>query len=129
MSATADRLTQEINLLQQYALRYAVLAAWRDELGTRRVPVDPAVGQKLETARVRIASGCVSVCEMGCALGEIEGMLASADASSSKTAVDFWLEMLGRAMIGSTMVEQLLNLPSVKFHYSGCGLTGCACGR
>ena len=48
---------QQVGVLQQYGLRWAVLAAWRDALQLRQVKVPADTDVVLETARMKIASG------------------------------------------------------------------------
>lgn len=115
-------------MLERYAMRWAVLAAWADELRSRKIPVDQAVTQKFEATRIKLASGCYSSCEVGSELGFIEGALVSCDASVAQTKVDFWLELLGRAMEDMPSIERLLKVPAVKFKLSGCGVN-CKCAQ
>jgi len=122
------RQTHEISMLERYALRWSVLAAWADELRSRKIPVELSVGQKFEATRVKLASGCYSSCEVGSDLGYIEGVLVSCDASTSHTKVDFWLELLGRAMEDTGSIERLLKVPAVKFQLSSCGVN-CKCAQ
>jgi hypothetical protein len=127
MPVDPQRLATEVATLRQYAVRYALLAAWRDDLLARGLAVPPNLPQSLETTRVKIASGCASSCDVGCALGEIEATLVTADSSTQKGKVDFWLDLLGQVMGGDASLERLLNLPVVQFHYAGCGLGACGC--
>ena len=91
-------------VLKQFGLRWAVLAGWRDALGLRHLQLPAEVDRLLETARIKIASGCFSVCEVGCDLSQLEGILTSTDASSHHNWVDFWVDMLGHAMASDTEV-------------------------
>ena len=119
----------EIGILRQMGLRWAVLAAWRSDLHDRGVRVSEDPLKMLETARVKISSGCFSSCEVGCDLAHIERLLVSADASSSSAAVDFWLDLLAHSMAENLDTEKLLNVQAVKFHYSDCKLRPCQCGK
>lgn len=118
---------QEVVVLQQYGLRWAVLAAWRDALKLRHVPVARAADGTLEGARIKIASGCFSVCEVGCDLASVEAALTSADGSTDHNWVDFWLDLLAQAMANSADTERLMKVPAVKFHYNNCGSKACRC--
>jgi hypothetical protein len=123
--AEAGRLQQEEAVVKQYALRWAVLAAWRDALAERRVPGAAEVDLGLKRVRIKIASGCFSACEIGCDLSPVEATLTSADASSTSSSVDFWLDLLGHAM--RSEAERLLKVPAVKFRFADCGVPGCRC--
>jgi hypothetical protein len=123
-----SRTQTEISTLQKYGLRWAVLAAWADELEKRKTDIELETKKRLEAARVKIASGCFSSCEVGCDLGAIEGALVSRGASSSADSINFWIELLGHAMEDSDEVEQLLRIPAVRFRYTACGFGPCRCG-
>lgn len=118
----------EIEVLKRYGLRWAVLAAWADELRGAGAVLPVALAGQLEAGRVKISSGCFSSCEVGCDLAAIEAALVPADAARETSRVTFWLELLGRAMEDDDALERLLRLPAVKVHYAGCGFGRCACG-
>ncbi len=118
---------QEVAVLQQYGLRWAVLAAWRDALRLRQVRVPPETDVVLEGARIKIASGCFSVCDVGCDLATIEGALTTADGSTDHNWVDFWVDLLARAMSSREEIERVLRVPSIKFRYNNCGSKVCRC--
>ncbi len=114
-------------VLQQYGLRWAILGAWRDALRLRNVSFPGDVDLVLESARTKIASGCFSVCSVGCDLSQIEGTLTTADSSTTHNWVDFWIDLLGQAMSNSAEIERILKVPAVKARYRNCGLTECRC--
>ena len=120
-------MVHEERVLRQYGLRWAVLAAWRDALHLRQVAVPADAGRHLEEARVKIASGCFSVCEVGCDLSQVEGALTSADASTDHNWVDFWLDLLGSSMRENSDAERVLKVPAIKAHYNNCGSSACRC--
>ena len=124
---TDERTVQEETVLRQFGMRWAVLAAWADALALRRVPLPSNLVHLLEGARMKTASGCFSVCEVGCDLSRIEAELTSADSSTDHNWVDFWLDLLSHAMAEGEEVERLLKVPAVKFHFQNCGIKGCAC--
>jgi hypothetical protein len=118
---------QDVELLTKYGLRWSVLAAWRDALELRRVEVAPDTDRTLEKARVKLASGCFNVCEVGCDLQTVEGALISADSSTDHHWVDFWIDLLGHSMTDMAATEQLLKIPAIRFRYANCGIRGCRC--
>ena len=120
-------MQQDISILQQYGLRWAVLAAWRDALKLRLVRVPAETDMVLEGARIKIASGCFSVCEVGCDLSNIEGALTTADGSTDHNWVDFWVDLLAHAMSSREETERVLKIPSIKFRYNNCGSKVCRC--
>ena len=121
------KITQEEMVLKQYGLRWAVLAAWRDALQLQRVPMPADADRLLENARVKIASGCFSVCEVGCDLAQLEAALTSFDASTSHSGVDFWVDMLGHSMSSEAGTQPILKIPAIRSRYQNCGLSVCRC--
>jgi len=121
------RTVQEEAVLKQYGLRWAVLAAWRDALQLRRVTLPDETDRLLENARTKLATGCFSVCEVGCDLSQIEAVLTSTDASSQHNWVDFWVDMLGHSMATDAETERILKIPAVRAHYNNCGISVCHC--
>ena len=121
------KITQDETVLKQYGLRWAVLAAWRDALQLRQVPLPVDADRLLENARIKIASGCFSVCEVGCDLTQLEAVLTSIDASAHHSGVDFWVDMLGHSMASEAETQPVLKIPAVMSHYQNCGLTVCRC--
>jgi hypothetical protein len=114
-------------VLKQFGLRWAVLAGWRDALQLRSVVLPNKADHLLENARIKIASGCFSACEVGCDLSELEGMLTSTDASSGHNWVDFRVDMLGHSMADNAETERILKIPAVRSRYNNCGLSICRC--
>jgi hypothetical protein len=121
------RTENDKRVLEQYACRWAVLAAWHDELRKRNINLKSDVPEQIDLARTKIASGCFSVCEVGCDLGKIEAHLTSADASSKHNTAESWIDLLAKAMENPAGTERVLNIPSVKFQYANCKLP-CNCG-
>ncbi len=116
-----NQVKVEHSVLKKYGLRYSILAAWDDELRVKGVRIVPAIAKPLEAVRVKISSGCFSVCDVGSDLGRIEGILVSTATSSGRTNVDEWLGSLGECMSETANVDEIqkrINLPAVKMHYN-----------
>jgi len=120
------KIQQEQRILEQYACRWAVLAAWHDELTKRRVTLPGDLGQRINVARTKISSGCFSVCEVGCDLNTIESALMAWDTSSPTNNADSWLHLLAEAMTDSVDTRRVLQIPAVMFQYQKCGIS-CNC--
>jgi hypothetical protein len=118
-------IAQDVAVLRQYGLRWAVLAAWRDALKLRRVAVPPEADRVLESVRIKIASGCFSACEVGSDLMNAEGVLTIADGSTDHNWVDFWLDLLAHSMSEGAEIDRLMKVPSIKFRYNNCGSSAC----
>ncbi len=125
--ASDAAVAHETEALRRYGLRWAVLAAWRDALELRHVVIPPETDRALEKARIKLASGCFSVCDIGCELSAVEGALTSADASSHHNWVEFWVDVLAQAMTGGPETSRILRIPAVKTRYESCGIKGCSC--
>ncbi len=124
---TEDLVNGEHEVLKAYAMRWAVLAAWRADLLKRGVNTSPELHQKLLTSRVKIASGCFSACEVACELSTVESYLTSRDASSQEPKMDTWLDLLGQVMSEPEESMELLEIPAVNFHFTTCNIQGCTC--
>jgi hypothetical protein len=120
-------IAHEVEVLRSYGLRWAVLAAWRDALKLRHVGLSAETDRALDNARLKIASGCFSVCSVGCDLSAVEGALMSADSSSQHNWVDFWVDLLAQSMTGGSETERILKIPAVKANYLASGIRGCVC--
>jgi hypothetical protein len=120
-------IAHETEVLRRFGLRWAVLAAWRDALRLRHVALPPEADRHLDNARIKLATGCFSVCAVGCDLSAVEGMLTSIDSSSHHNWVDFWLDLLAQSMTGGSETERILKIPAVKAYFQGSGIKGCAC--
>ncbi len=122
-----EKMEQEEAILKQFGLRWAVMAGWRDALQLRHLELPVNADRLLENARIKIASGCFSVCDVGCDLSELEAILTSTDASSGHNWVDFWVDMLGHSMADDAETERILKIPAVRARYNNCGLSVCRC--
>jgi hypothetical protein len=96
-------------------------------LNLRHVRIPRETESTLETARIKIASGCFSACEVGCDLSTVEGALTTADSSTDHNWVEFWVDLLGQAMSDPNQTERLMKVPAIKFRYNNCGLSVCRC--
>jgi hypothetical protein len=121
----------ELSVLKTYGLRYSILAAWEEELRSKGITLVPNIAKPLEAVRVKISSGCFSVCEVGCDLGRIEAHLLTAASSAGVTNIDDWLSFLGECMSETAdfeAVEKKIPFPAVKMHYNRFDFSGaCKC--
>jgi len=81
----------------------------------------------LESARIKIASGCFSVCDVGCDLSNNEAALTTVDGSTDHNWVDSWVDLLAHAMSSREETGRVLKVPSIKFRYNNCGSKVCRC--
>ncbi len=118
---------QERLVLEKMGVRWAVLTAWVLDLGTRGAKAPTGIQQRLDQTYAKLSSGCFSSCEIGCTLNEVEATLTSMDASRGDSRVDYWTDLLGKAMGEGTPPKEVLNIPAVQVYYSDCHMGGCNC--
>ena len=121
-----QKVQQEQHVLELYACRWAVLAAWHDEVTKRGMILADDVGRSISLARTKIASGCFSVCEVGCDLNAIEGALMAGDTSHPNNAAESWLHLLAQVMTDPVDTRRILQVPAVMFQYQRSGIR-CKC--
>ena len=114
-------------VLTKYGVRWSILAAWRGELAGRGVCFDAGFAQRLNSSRVKIATGCFSSCEIGCDLAAVERDLITHSTTVCSGETDFWMELLGRAMAGDGNLLDLVTIPAVRTHLVECGFRPCRC--
>ena len=124
-----QRTENEVKTLQSFALRWAILAAWSEELVEHKSADAAALRKKLEDVRLKLCAGCYSSCEVGCDLAEVEGGLVSKSADARPERIDFWIELLAEAMSETGHREHILQYPAVEFQYLNCGFLPCGCGE
>ena len=126
-----DQARVELSVLKKYGLRYAILAAWAHELRDRGITVPPSLSKSFEKVRVKISSGCFSVCDVGCDLGRIEAILFSAATTAGQETVDSWVDMLGECMSEYANIDEIekrIDVQAVMTHYNRFVFGG-ACGE
>jgi hypothetical protein len=101
-------------------LRWAVLTAWFDHLGTRQTDL-PEVGRKLDQAGHLLTLSSFSSTGVGSLLGEAEGALAHAEGERPDSQVAYWIDVLLASMQIAPEPERLLGIPSVKAAYGRLG--------
>jgi hypothetical protein len=117
----------EAGVLEAFSLRWAVLAAWLGDLRSRGGASEPELPRMLEATRLKIASGCISTCEVGCDLARVEAALVSRTATLAPDRVDLWIDTLSEAMTHPEAVKSLPWFRPVGVSYLDCGYRSCAC--
>ena len=108
-------------------MRWAVLIAWATRLRNRNIPVPQAIWNAIDEAQAKLSVGCFSPCEVGCLLNTVEGSLLSIEGSTPQAEVDYWTDLVGKAMSENIDTVELLKVPGVKVHYSSCFDGSCHC--
>lgn len=127
LSSPETHRRTEAEVLESFGLRWAVLSAWNDDLRSRGVAFDGELAGMLVGARVKIASGCFSSCEIGCDLARIEAALVSRSATFDPAGVDEWIETLSQVMTAPEGVKSRRWFKPVFVSDLGCGYRPCAC--
>jgi hypothetical protein len=125
-----DQSKVELSVLKKYGLRYAILAAWAHSLRDQGIAVPSTLAKPFETVRVKISSGCFSVCDVGCDLARIEAVLFTTATTAGQETADSWVDMLGECMSEQANIDEIekrINVQAVKIHYNRFVFGG-ACG-
>jgi hypothetical protein len=115
-------------LLKKYGMRWAVLTALALALDKQGLPLPAEVNDELRTTRMRILSGCFSPCEVGCALGKVEGHLVAVGAALGEDYLRPWFTLLGQAMQGLLDPSRIADIPALDPVASDCRFLACRCG-
>jgi hypothetical protein len=128
--ATVDRDERKVSFewLKKFGTKWAVLAALVIDLGKRGVRVPSEVNEQLKLARMKIMSGCFSPCEVGCALGKLEGQLISVGAALGEDYLRPWFDLLGQAMEGRIDPAHIDHIPVLQPVATDCMYLACRCG-
>lgn len=125
---TPETTSPSDETMRQYALRWAILVSWFEELGRKGCQFEPTFRAKIEEARVKICSGAFNTCTTGFVLGEIEASLTSQDASLDEPTAGFWVGLLGQAMEDPDRMRQALCIPEIHSHFLDCAGGSCDLG-
>jgi len=128
--ATSAQDEREANFesLKRYGTRWAVLTALAVDLKKHGVGYPSEVHEELKLARMKIMSACFSPCEVGCALGKVEGQLVSAGASLGGEYLRPWFDLLADSMSGRLEPGHIAEIPSLQPVASDCTFLPCRCG-
>jgi len=100
----------------RFRFRWAVLAAWYEQLRARSASVRPETGVLLDQARSDIDSKSFTDRLPG-TLGSVEGALAQAERSRPDDQIAYWMDLLLAAMKQSLDLDRLLGEPAVEAAY------------
>jgi hypothetical protein len=118
-----------MELLNRLGARWAVLAAMNLAMHRKGIAVAPGDGEKLRMARVKIASGCFSPCEVACALAEVESRLFSKCHLLPEKDFTEWSDLLGEAMQGKLDYNRIQGIPALEPVKNDCAFLGCSCAE
>ena len=72
MSQQSNESAFALQMLKRFGAKWAVLAAMRADMVKKGIEVAGEVVTELQTARLKIVSGCFSTCEVACTLSLME---------------------------------------------------------
>lgn len=127
MLSDEGKKTESFELLKKYGARWAVLAALHIDLRKKGVNISPEISSELETAHVKISSGCFSTCEASCSLGKVEAGLIPLGSKFGDDYVAEWFDLLGQAMQGEIDIHKISNIPLLQPIKTDCGFLECVC--
>jgi hypothetical protein len=128
-AAQQDERKVSFEWLKKFGMKWAVLAALVIDLWKRGVRVPSATNEELKVARMKIMSGCFSPCEVGCALGKLEGQLVALGASLGEDYLRPWFDLLGQAMEGRIDPSRISDIPVLEPIANDCKWLACRCGE
>jgi hypothetical protein len=124
----ADERNVSVDLLKKLGTKWAVLTALVVDLSRRGVRILPELSEELKLARMKVISGCFSPCEVGCALGKIEGQLISVGAALGEDYLRPWFDLIGQAMEGRIEPSRIAEIPALQPVANDCTFLECSCG-
>ena len=128
-TAQQDERKVSFEWLKKFGMKRAVLAALVIDLFKRGVRVPSALNEELKVARMKIMSGCFSPCEVGCALGKLEGQLVAIGSSLGEDYLRPWFDLLAQAMEGRIDPGRVSDIPALEPIANDCKWLACRCGE
>ena len=117
----------EFETLKRLGGKWAVLMSMSVDMARNGAQLPPDLNDTLTLARMKIGSGCFSVCEVGCALSDIESRLSSHYDCLDEDAFAQWSDLLGEAMQGNLDHERIVVTPALEPVKNDCMFLKCAC--
>jgi hypothetical protein len=114
-------------MLRRFGAKWAVLAAMAADMAKKGIDVLGDVVGELQTARVKIASGCYSPCEAACDLAHIESQLSSRCDLLPPHEFQEWCDLLAEAMQGKLDYQRIRGIAALEPIRNDCGFLSCGC--
>jgi hypothetical protein len=127
MGDPTDKSQFDFEILKRYGAKWAVLTAMTAHMTRKGIEVPRDVFEVLKTARGKIASGCFSVCEVGCDLSQAEGPLFSQGYLLDQQDFQEWSDLLAEAMQGKLDYQRIMDIPALEPVKNECQFLGCKC--
>lgn len=122
-----DKIKATYEVLEMYGIKWAVLSAFRRDLESKGIEIPPEIKRELELTYTKIVSGAFSACEVACSLGTVEGMLVSKGAVLDQKYMEFWFDLLAKAMKNELKPEDIGKAPFLKIAIGECKFLKCGC--
>lgn len=127
MAELADGDAVTYDVLKRYGGKWAVLMSMAVAMSRSGIELPSDVNEKLKTARLKIASGCFSTCEVSCALAEIESRLSYHFHLLDDQEFEDWYNLLGEAMQGHLDYQRIMATSALEPVKNDCGFLDCHC--
>lgn len=121
------RNKKDFEILKKYGARWAVLSALKIDLDKKEILIPKEIIKELGFSRVKIGSGCFSVCDVACSLNNIEGNLIARCASLGDEYISKWLDLLSKSMAGQLSLKEISKIPLLKPIETECEFLRCGC--
>jgi hypothetical protein len=129
MSYVKGPSVTEFEILRRLGGRWAVLAAMSLTMHKKGISLPLDINERLQTARVKIVSGCVSPCEVNCFLAEIESRLFAQGPALGDEEFMIWSDLFGEAAQGKLDYARIQMIPALEPIRQDCGFLNCTCGQ
>lgn len=127
MSQLKEEHKVAADVFKRLGSKWAVLTAMSVDMQRKGVGVPQPMNQQLRMARIKIASGCFSPCEVICSLAQIESQLFSKCHLISESDFLQWSTLLGQAMQGNLDYERIAGIPALEPVVTDCAFLECSC--
>ena len=129
MSQQSNESAFALQMLKRFGAKWAVLAAMRADMVKKGIEVAGEVVTELQTARLKIVSGCFSTCEVACTLSLVEGQLFSRCHLLAEQEVTSWCDLLAEAMQGKLDYERIRGIAALDPIKNDCAFLKCGCSQ
>ena len=118
---------ESIILLKKYGTKWAVLVAMEVDLYKKGEKISKEILSEIESAKVKISSGCFSTCEVHCVLNQIEGSLVSIGSKYGDDYMNTWFDLFEKTMSSKLSYDHIKDIPVLNPVQSECGFLKCTC--
>lgn len=119
--------TESHDLMRKFGSRWAILAAMRIDMNKKGIELSKELNEKFENAKIKIRSGCYSVCDVECVLSGIEASILPQALILGDDYVDGWMKLLERVSNDEINLNELTEIPALEPVRQDCESFRCSC--